>query len=144
MNKLEGEYKAIDEQLKNKLYNTVMRQPLIDNFDAVMEKYIAVGGVEDIYDNKIEIEPVDKVHTFILDRTYLRVLAWAIVRGEIGGKYFMRLDEAMTRSQKVDETIYISKEDAKKEIEDFKGQIIGELLERNDWEFLKEREVNGE
>jgi hypothetical protein len=128
----------------NKLYNAVMRQPLIDNFDAVMEKYIAIGGVEDLYGNQIEIEPVDKVHTFILDRTYLRVLAWAIVRGEIGGKDFIMLNEAMTRSQEVDETIYISKEDAKKEIEYFKEQIIDELLERNDWEFLKEREVKGE
>lgn len=127
------------------LYNAVMRQPLIDNFDAVMEKYIAIGGVEDIYpDNKIEIEPKDKLYTFILDRTYLRVLAWAIVRGKISGKEFMRLDEAMTRSQEVDETIYISKEDAKKEIEELKDQIINELLERNDWEFLKEREVTGD
>lgn len=142
VSELKSKYDKIDKQLE--LYNTVMRQPLIDNFDAVMEKYIAVGAVEEVYDNKIEIEHADKLNTFILDRTYLRVLAWAIVRGKISGKEFMRLDAAMTRSQEVDETVYISFGEAVKEINDLIYHIIDEILERNDWEFLKEREVTGE
>jgi hypothetical protein len=121
-----------------------MRQPLINNFDAVMERYILT--LDDIYENSIYIHNIDRdlSMNFKLVFRWIRVLAWGVIRGEINAEEFMQLEEAMTRSEEVDETIYISKEDAKKEIEDLEDQIIDELLERNDWEFLKEREVTGE
>jgi hypothetical protein len=126
------------------IYNTIMRQPLINNFDAVMERYILT--LDDIYENSIYIHNIDRdlSMNFKLVFRWIRVLAWGVIRGEINAEEFMQLEEAMTRSEEVDETIYISKEDAKKEIEDLEDQIIDELLERNDWEFLKEREVTGE
>ena len=168
--KLESEYKAIDEQLKNKLYNSKLtndRKWLMDNFDAVLDKYIlTLDGVYH-FSGKItsanricldgvnlennpqtvpmldveweEIDPWDKdpsTQTIAegtaevkLDRWGLKVLAWAYSREIISGLEFKMMMDSGHVFPKLDQ---------------YQDQIIDEILKRNDWEFLKEREVTSE
>jgi hypothetical protein len=149
--KSESEYKAINEQLKNKLYNSKIandRKWIIDNFDAVLDKYILkLDNVYNLDGNLTldveweEINPWDKnpstqtiaegLEEMILDCTPEKIQAWAFIRGYLSGFEFAKYDDKDLKQ-------------FKQMLNEYKGMLIDELLERNDWEFLKEREVTGE
>ena len=158
--KLEVEYKAIDKQLKNKLYDKIddqlklhdkaMKQLLINNFEAVLDKYILkLDNVYNLDGNltlDVEWEDIDHwdknpstqtiaegTYEMKLDSLPKKIKAWAYVRGYMSGfdiKYSDRTDQDFAEYFRA--------------IAEYQHMIIDELLERNDWEFLKEREVTGD
>ena len=124
------------------LYNTVMRQPLIDNFDAIMEKYIfyvtndSGFGVETNHDENnyiakgkytIEIDDGENCFTPLLNCTCDYLIAWAYIKDIITAPETLSL----LANCGFDE---VDKED---QLPIWKNQIIDELLTNNDWEFLK-------
>jgi len=128
------------------IYNSKIandRKWIIDNFDNVLDNYILT--LDDVYnlDGNLtldveweEINPWDKnpsTQTIAegnvevkLDTANKKLLAWAYVRG-----YLSDYD-------------YRNYNISQKSMNDYKEELINELLERNDWEFLKEREVTSE
>ena len=131
---LKSKYDKIDTQLD--LYNAVMRQPLIENFEAVLDKYILkLDNVYNLDGNLTldveweEINHWDKnpsTQTIAegtvevkLDTPDKKLLAWAYTR-----EYLSDYD-------------YRNYNISQKNMEDYKEMIIEELLKSNDWEFLK-------
>ena len=141
--------KMLEEQVKNKLHNSKIahdRKWIIDNFDAVLDKYIlTLDNVYNLDGNLTldveweDINPWDKnpstqtiaegLQEVKLDRWGLKILACAYSREIISGLEFKIMMDSGHVFPKLDQ---------------YQDQIIDELLERNDWEFLKEREVTYE
>jgi hypothetical protein len=141
-------YDKINEQLK--LHDKAMRQLLINDFDDVLDKYILkldnVYNLDGILTLDVEWEEIDHwdkdpstqtiaegTYEMKLDSLTKKIEAWAYVRGYMSGfdiKYSDRTDQDFSEYFRA--------------IADYQHMIIDELLERNDWDFLKEREVKGE
>ena len=133
--------KAINRQLK--LHDKAMRQLLIENFEAILDSYILkldnVYNLDGDLTLDVEWEEIDhwdkdpSTQTIAegtdevkLDTTNKKLLAWAYTR-----EYLSDYD-------------YRNYNISQKNMDDYKEMLIEELLERNDWGFLKEREVAGE
>jgi hypothetical protein len=155
---------VVIECFNDDLYNSKIdhdKKWIIDNFEAVLDKYILT--LENFYnldgDLQIDIEweevnEYDKnpstriiaegMAEVKLEEINHKILAWAYARNLLSGEDFLISKNTLYYGEYSVDDVYIVESEIIKDIKDYKNQIIDELLERNDWEFLKEREVTGE
>jgi hypothetical protein len=136
------------------LYNSKLahdKKWIIDNFEAVLDKYILkLNNVYNLDGNLIvdveweivndnDRDPTTQVLShgtkeIILDDLETKLFAWAYIKEYMHTWDFIDYDDNGYEYDGV----------TKKDFEQYKEMLINELLEKNDWDFLKEREVKGE
>jgi hypothetical protein len=137
------------------LYNSKLthdKKWIIDNFEAVLDKYILT--LEHVYHSSKNLLTVDVeweivndhdrdpttqvlshgTKEIILDDLETKVFAWAYIKEYMHTWEFIDYDDNGYEYGGIKE----------KDFEQYKEMFIDDLLERNDWDFLKEREVKGE
>lgn len=138
------------------LYNSKLthdKKWIIDNFEAVLDKYILkLNNVYNLDGNLIvdveweivndhDRDPTTQVLShgtkeIILDDLETKVFAWAYIKEYLHTWDFISCQEYVYE--------YLFDGVTKKDFEQYKEMLIDELLAKNDWDFLKEREVKGE
>ena len=138
------------------LYNSKLthdKKWIIDNFEAVLDKYIL--KLDNVYNldgnlivdveweivNDNDRDPTTQVLSsgtteIILDDLETKVFAWAYIKEYMDTWDFISCQEYVYED--------LSDGVTKKDFEQYKEMFIDKLLEKNDWDFLKEREVKGE